>query len=194
MVQKEEMDILYFKKYARYVKQNANSKSAINLFLTLKKCRKSCYIHFSSRYKKSFLHILNYYKMHYEMKKEDNHIFYLISQYSIPEEVKHVFHHSEDDIKNPHIMGKFLGYPAFMNVRRVSKMKEIGSIGFYFMKNKKEKKKEIIYGFRIPNAKITPEMIAKMNILMKKYRKCIQKYLGILFPELTIEMNIQLNP
>ncbi len=194
MVQKEEMDILYFKKYARYVKQNADSKSAINLFLTFKKCRKSCYIQFSSRYKKSFLHILNYYKMHYEMNHENGIIYCIISQYPIPEEVKHVFYHSKDDIKNPHIMGKFLGYPAFMNVRKVSTMKEIGSIGFYFMKNKKEKKKEIIYGFRIPNAKITTEIIAKMNTLLKKYQKCIQKYLGILYPKFTIEMNIQLNP
>jgi len=198
MVKKEEMDILYFKKYCKYVKQNAGTKSAMNLFLTLKKCRKSCYILFHMRYEKSFLHILHYYKMYYEMKKHGNHIECILSSHPIAENVKYVFHHSDEDVKHPQIMGKFLEYPSFINIRKVSTMKEVGSIQFRFYKNstdrKKDKNAELIYGFRIPNTKISPERMIQMNTLLKKYRKCIQNHLGILYPEFTIELNIKLNP
>ncbi len=187
------MDELYFKQYSRYVKQNADAKSAMNLFLTLKKCRKSCYIHIHHRYEKSFLQILRYYKMKYETYNEGNISYFILSKNRISEEVKNAFHNKEYDLKNPHIMGAFLEYPAFINVRKVSSMKEIGSIQFYFTKDRKEASRELIYGFRIPNAEITPQMMTKMNIRMKKYQKCIQKYLGTLFPQFSIETSIKLN-
>jgi hypothetical protein len=59
------------------------------------------------------------------------------------------------------------------------------------MKSKREQSKELIYGFRIPNSKITPQMITKMNHIIKKYRKCIKKHLGEFFPEFVIEMSIK---
>ena len=177
------------------MKQNANSKGAINLFLTLKKCRESCYIHMNSRYDKSFLQVLKYYKMNYETYKDEFYSYFIISKKSISEEVKYAFRHTEYDLKNPHIIGKFLGYPSFINVQEVRNMKEIGSINFHFMINKnKDKNKEIIYGFRIPNNEINPKMISKMNNIMRKYRKCIQQNLDTIYPKFTIEMNVKLNP
>lgn len=188
------MDAFYFKKYSRYVKQNANSKGAINLFLTLKKCRESCYIHINSRYKKSFLRVLKHYKMNYETYNEENISYFIISKKSISEDVKRVFLLDGDYTNTDHrIMGKFLGYPSFINVRKVSNMKEIGSINFHFMINK-DKYKELIYGFRIPNNEINPKMITKMNHMMRKYRKCIQKNLSEIYPKFTIEMNVKLSP
>ncbi len=189
------MDAFYFKKYSRYVKQNANSKSAINLFLTLKKCRESCYIHMNSRYVNSFLRVLKHYKMNYETYKDEFYSYFIISKKSISEDVKHVFLLDGDYTDNDHrIMGKFLGYPSFINVREVGNMKEIGSINFHFMINKnKDKYKELIYGFRIPNNEINPKMITKMNHMMRKYRKCIQKDLSKIYPKFTIEMNVKLS-
>ncbi len=190
------MDLFYFKKYSKYVKQSGSSKAGINLFLTFKKCRNSCYIEIHHRYEKSFLRVLNYYKINYDSHKydDDYRIFYIISSKPISEEVKYAFHHTDYDVKNPHIMGKFLEYPSFINVRKVSNMKDIGSIQFTFMKNRRIKKNELIYGFRIPNDKINSKMMDKMNIIMKKYRKCIKKYLSEIYPEFTIEMNVKLNP
>jgi hypothetical protein len=188
------MDEFYFKKYSKYVKQSGSSKAGINLFLTFKKCRNSCYIEIHHRYEKSFLRILNYYKMNYDSHKYDGdyRIFYIISSKPISEEVKYAFHHTDYDVKNPHIMGKFLEYPYFINVRKVGNMKDIGGIRFNFIKNR-SKKSELIYGFRVPISKINSKMIEKMNTIMKKYRKCIQKYLAEIYSEFRIEMNVKLN-
>ncbi len=188
-----DMDIFYFKKYSRYVKQNAGVKASINLFLTLKKCRDSCYIEIHKRYERSFLRILEYYKMKYEshMYEDDpNRIFMILSHKPISEEVKRAFHDTDNDIANPHIMGAFLGYPAFVDVKKVSNMKSIGSIQFYFVK-KNEEKKELIYGFRIPNEEITQKMLTKMNRLAKKYQKCVQTHLKTLYPSSSmIELSV----
>ena len=190
---KVKMDEFYFKKYSKYVKQNAGSKAGLNVFLTLKGCRKTSYFYTHKRYSKSFLHILKYYKMYFDSYDEDNITTYIISKKPISEDVKYAFRNNDYDVKNPHIMGKFLEYPYFMNVRKVSVMKNIGAINFYFLKNKKDKNKEIIYGFRIPNNKINPKIINNMNNIMKKYKKCIQKHLYTIFPHFTIEMNVRLN-
>ncbi len=198
---KIKMDILLFKKYSKYVKQNNSIKGGINLFLTLKKCRSTCMIKIHKRYEKSFKHILKHYKMHYFtfQYKGDIFIEYIISNKPIPEEVKYAFQNHDYDVKNPLIIGKFLEYPSFINVRKVRDMKEIGGIQFNFMKEKYNKikdinkYKELIYGFRIPNNKINSKIINKMNMTLKKYKKCIKKYLGEIFPDFVINMTITLN-
>lgn len=192
------MDVFYFKKYSKYVKQNGYMKSAINLFLTLKGCRTSCYINLNKRFFNSFVRILKYYKMYYETYDDENISFFIISNKPISKTVKYAFllegeNYTEADHR---VMGKFLEYPVYIDVRKVSSMKDIGSIQFTFMKNKKnrnDKKNEPIYGFRIPNNKINSKIIEKMNTIMKKYRKCIKKYLAEIYSEFTIEMNVKLN-
>ncbi len=134
--------------------------------------------------------------MYYESYDDESIAFFIISNKPILKAVKHAFlleweNYTEADHR---VMGKFLEYPAYIDVRKVSSMKDIGSIQFTFMKNKRNKKNELIYGFRIPNDKINSKMIEKMNSMMKKYRKCIQKDLIELYPKFTIEMNVKLNP
>ncbi len=185
------MDLFYFKKYSKYVKQNANSKAGINLFLTLKNCRTSCYIHLNKHFFNSFIHILKYYKMYYESYDNEDISYFIISNKPISEEVTYAFYHIDYDVKNPHIMGTFLEYPAFINVRKVSNMKDIGAIQFTFIQNEKNKKnKELIYGFRIPNDKINSKMMNEMYTIMTKYVNCIQKYLSEIYSEFTIEINV----
>lgn len=193
---KIKMDIFYFQKYSKYVKQNAYIKAAINLFLTLKGCRSGCMIKFHKRYEKSFLRILKYYKMHYDMLifDDDTYIDLIISKKPISEEVKKAFQNNAFDLDNPHIMGKFLEYPDFFNVRDRT-TKNVGRIEFNFMKNRqsiKNNKREVIYSFRIHNSKVTPSIIKKMNDRLKKYKRCIKKYLYTIFPEFIINMNIAL--
>ena len=142
MEEQKKMDLFYFKKYSRYVKQNANAKAVINLFLTLKGCRNSCYIHLHQRYFTSFLRILNYYKMYYESYHDESIVFCIISNQPISKDVKDAFllegeNYTEADHR---AMGKFLEYPAYIDVRKVSSMKDIGSIQFHFMKSKREKR------------------------------------------------------
>ncbi len=130
------------------------------------------------------------------MKHEYEFIYFILSKNRISEEVKYAFSNPDYDSKNPHIMGLFLGYHDFFNVRN-RKTKSVGGIQFHFMKDRYETKKnqkELIYGFRIRNAKITPKVIQNMNSLMKKYQKCIKKHLHTLFPEFVVELSIKLNP
>ncbi len=190
------MDIFYFQKYSKYVKQNAGIKAGINLFLTLKGCRSGCMIKFHKRYEKSFLSILKYYKMHYDIRTfdDDTYIDLIISKKTISDEVKYAFQNNDFDLENPHIMGKFLDYPVFFNVRdRITQ--NVGRIEFNFMKNRqaiKNNKREIIYSFRIHNSKVTPKIIKSMNDRLKKYQRCIKKYLSDIFPEFIVNMNIAL--
>ncbi len=195
---KIKMDIFYFQKYSKYVKQNDGIKAGINLFLTLKGCRPSCMIKFHKRYEKSFLRILKYYKMHYDIYKhsheKDTFIDFIISKKPISEEVKKAFQNDDFGSQNPHIIGKFLDYPVFFNVRdRITQ--NVGRIEFSIMKNRKaikNNKREIIYSFRIHNRKVTPLIIKKMNDRLKKYQRCIKKYLYTIFPEFIVNMNIAL--
>ncbi len=195
---KIKMDIFYFQKYSKYVKQNAGIKAGINLFLTLKGCRSGCMIKIHKRYEKSLLRILKYYKMHYDIYKDNDenntYIELIISKKTISEEVKFAFSDHEYDVKNPQIMGKFLNYPVFFNVRdRITQ--NVGRIEFSIMKSKKDiknNKREVIYSFRIQNTKVTPSIIKKMNNRLKKYKKCITKYLYNIFPEFIVNMNIAL--
>ncbi len=178
------------------VKQNDGIKAGINLFLTLKGCRSGCMIKFRGCYEKSFLRILKYYKMHYDIRTfdDDTYIDLIISKKPISEEVKKAFQNNNFDLENPHIMGKFLEYPDFFNVRDRT-TKNVGRIEFNFMKNRKDiknNKREVIYSFRIHNSKVTPSIIKKMNNRLKKYKKCITKYLYNIFPEFIVNMNIAL--
>ncbi len=190
------MDIFYFQKYSKYVKQNDGIKAGINLFLTLKGCRYGCMIKFHKRHEKSFLHMLKYYKMNYDIRTFDDDIYIdlIISKKPISEEVKKAFQNNAFDLENPHIMGKFLEYPVFFNVRDRT-TKNVGRIEFNFMNNRKDiknNKREVIYSFRIQNTKVTSSIIKKMNNRLKKYQRCIKKYLYTLFPEFIVNMNIAL--
>ncbi len=181
------MDLFYFKKYSKYVKDGHSGKSALNLFLTLKKCRKGCYIHIHSRYLKSFERILKYYKMNYEERKDDDIkiISFIISKNKISEKVKNAFLSIEHQS-----LGEFLDYPIIMDLDKIDDMKNIGSISFVFETYTKNNKKyqEYIYGFRAPNKDVTTQFMSKMNIRAKKYKKCIQKYLNSIYTNFNLKL------
>jgi hypothetical protein len=132
--------------------------------------------------------------MNYE-KIEDN--VFVISKNPIPPNLKDAILSMETD-EDYRIIADFLDYPVHMPTGKIKSMKEIGGIRFYFFKNSVDgraivsKNREYIYGVQIPNNKITPQMITKMNTQMRKYRKCIQIHLGTLFPDFTIEMGIKI--
>lgn len=191
MIQKKEMDILYFNKYARYAKHDR-----FEIFLTLKKCRTSCLTSVPLRYQKSFLRILEYYKMYYEIAIQDKVVHILISKNPIPTKLSEIYRNKMEfnlpiTIEYYLLLGKFLEYPYPLDVRKVSKMKEKGEISFvsfYFVP--KNKKKEHFHGFGIPISHIDEKFILQIKNQVLKYKRCIQKYLHELYPDFTIEFQI----
>ncbi len=187
------MDVYYFKRYSKYVLD----KDAINLFLTIKGCREGCLISVKSRHKNSFLRILSFYKMHYEMKVEEKSIDFLVSKKPISEDVRRIY--IEQDYSEDYfvLLGTFLGYPYPMNFRKKLDNSKVGWIEFNFIPNQEvsreiyEKKKENIYIYRIPNHKINEELLKKEKNTVKRYKRCIKKYLSELYPNFMIELLIQ---
>ncbi len=185
------MDRYYYNKYSKYVKQNDGRKAGINLFLVFKKIRSSCFIFIHKRYQKSFEKILTYYEMNYINKIDDIFLQYLISKKRIHTSIYESFLKKCSDWNNidHELIGKFLEYPYLINIKNVAKNKfqNIGAIQFVF--EYKKNKKEIIYGFRIPNDSINNKIINKMNNILKKYKKCLNELFDNPF---TIELNIRI--
>lgn len=181
------MDIYNYRKYSRYVKQFDGKKSSINLFLTLKGCRNSCLIHINRRFMKSFDRILNFYDMKYVSKEKDDVVYYAISKKRITDDVKISFLLDNRSEEDHNVLGIFLEYPYLINISKIKSMKSIGGIKFIFKSNKK---KETIYGFRIPTDKINQKIIQKMNLKVKKYKKCVKKYLSEIYRNFSIELDI----
>lgn len=189
------MDDYYFNKYSRYVK----GKERVNLFLTLKGCRTSCLIDIRKRYKNSFLRILHFYKMFYEMIERHGGIDFIISNKPISLHVKETFllqGYSENYFMT---IGRFLEYPFPMNLRKKIDQEKYGWIEFNFVPDKtvsrdiQEKKKENIYMYRLPNHKINDKLVNNSKTIVKKYKKCIQKSLGELFPHFSVELVMRMN-
>ncbi len=182
------MDRFFYNKYSKYVKQNDNRKAGINLFLVLKKCRKSCMVHINIRYQKSFEKILDYYNVHYLSHKDietPKILQYIISKNKISPVVYRSFiKDSSFMTDNDHkIMGQFLDYPTIINVLKIPS--GVGAIQFVFEHNKK---KELIFGFRIPNNLLNSQIINKMNSNLKKYKKCLNSLFDDFVVELVIRM------
>ena len=189
---KTNMDEYFFSKYSRYVK----NKERVNLFLTLKGCRTSCLIDIHKRYKNSFLRILHSYKMHFEFfeKQGDCDIVFLISNKPISTHMKETY--SLQDYSENYFMtlGRFLEYPFPMNFRKKIKKENYGLVEFNFIPDKtvpfdiQLKKKENIYIYRLPFQKINDKLVNNNKNIVKKYKKCIQKSLGELFPNFSVEL------
>ena len=189
------MDEYYFNKYSRYVK----GKERVNLFLTLKGCRTSCWISIGKRNKNSFLRILHFYKMYFEFIERHGDIDFIISNKSISTHVKETFL-LQDYSENYFItVGRFLEYPFPINFRKKIDSEKYGWVEFNFVPDKtvsrdiQLKKKENIYIYRLPNYKMNEKLINNNKSIVKKYKKCIQKSLGEIFPNFTVELDMRIN-
>lgn len=187
------MDLFYFKKYSKYI----NNKERITLFLTLKNQRSGCLIDVNSRYEKSLIRILRYYKMNYVTRKDEKDVtsFY-ISKKVISDEVKRTILISDYSSDYYITLGKFLGYPYPMDF---SKDRKDGDafVHFYFILDKKDhikkdKKKECFHTYRIPESKINGKLLKDSKITIKKFKKCIKKNLSELYPNFDVKLEIKM--
>ncbi len=185
------MDVYYFKRYSKYVLD----KDAISLFLTIKGCREGCLISIKSRHKNSFLRILTFYRINYVIKERVKSFDFLVSKKPISDDVKKIYEKPDFSEDYFILLGRFLGYPYPMNFRKKLDNNKVGSVKFNFIPNREvsrdEKKKENIYIYRIPNHKINEELLKKEKNTVKRYKRCIKKYLSELYPHFMIELLIQ---
>jgi hypothetical protein len=182
-------------KYSRIVKQNANGRAGLTLFLTLEGKRKGCEVYLRhKRYIPQFERILNKYNMFFVKNptSEPGYYDYFISKKSFLK--KKIEKECKLEPKKQKYIGKFLGFPYFMDVRkRPSSENPFYTMVVRYHRSNKDTSPELVFGYRLPEDKLSTKHIENMINVNKEFKDCIHSELPNLFPFIRLPLEIQLH-